>query len=137
MDNADNTLRALQDFLSGPDAKDKINEALSMLSSSDLSSFGIADTVQEKNTHDSQADNKAPLNDLSGFDMPDINPAKLLKIMADFKKADSGSDPRSNLISALKPYLKQDKQRRADKAIKIVKFLKFAPMLENLKDIFN
>lgn len=130
MDNADNTLKALQDFLSGPDAKDKISEALSMLSSSDLQSFATPDAIKEKNSNESQLSE-------SYFDIPDINPTKLLKIMADFKKADSAGDPRANLISALKPYLKKDKQHRADKAIKIVKFLKFAPMLENLKDIFN
>ena len=44
--------------------------------------------------------------------------------MSEFKKADKNADPRSALLSALKPYLKQDKQKRADKAIKIVKFLK-------------
>ena len=130
MDNTDNTIKALQDFLSGPDAKDKINEALSMLSGSDFLSFNS----QGEQTQ--QSATKEPANS-QAFDMPDINPEKLLKIMTEFKKADKNTDPRSNLISALKPYLKQDKQKRADKAIKIVKFLKYAPMLENFKDIFN
>ena len=127
MDNTDNTIKALQDFLSGPDAKDKINEALSMLSDSDFLGFNSqTEHPPAKEPSDSQA-----------FEMPDINPEKLLKIMTEFKKADKNADPRSALLSALKPYLKQDKQKRADKAIKIVKFLKYAPMLENFKDIFN
>ena len=130
MDNADNTIKALQDFLSGPDAKDKINEALSLLSGADLSSFDIAGTPPESKA-------SLPSSDSADLDMPDINPEKLLKIMSAFKNASHEADPRSALLSALKPFLKNDKQKRADKAIKIVKFLKYAPMLENLKDIFN
>ena len=122
MPDTDSTLQMLQDFLSGPDAKDKISEALSMLGSGDFS----LPQAEEKESKKS-GDGDFPI---------DIDPQKLMKIMSLFKSLETKSDPRSDLLAALKPYLKKQKRERADRAIKMVKILKFAPMLENLKDIF-
>lgn len=123
MNDADSTLQMLQDFLSGPDAKDKISEALSMLGGSDFSLPASNDREE--------------INESTKTDLPfDIDPQKMMKMMSLFKSLESKSDPRGDLLSALKPYLSKEKQQRTDKAIKMVKLLKYTPMLEGLKDMF-
>lgn len=122
MADVDSTLQMLQDFLSGPDAKDKISEALSMLGSGDFSF-----QAPEEKEHKKENNSDFPI---------DIDPQKLIKIMSAFKNLETKQDPRSDLLSALKPYLSKEKQPRADRAIKMVKILKYTPMLESLKDIF-
>ena len=59
-----------------------------------------------------------------------------MHLMSAVKSLESKKDTRSDLIIALKPYLKNDKQTRADKAAKLVKLLKYAPLLESVKDMF-
>lgn len=116
MTDSENTLNMIQDFLSGPDAQEKINQALSMLGSGN---FSFSDTEEKK---------EDPFRD--------INPEKLMSLMSAVKSLESKKDTRSDLIIALKPYLKKDKQERAERAAKLVKLLKYAPLLENFKDMF-
>ena len=94
MTDADSALNMLQEFLSGPDAKDKISEALSMLGSGDFS------LPQPEKEQKKETDSDSPL---------DIDPAKLMKIMSAFKSLENKKDPRGDLLSALKPYLAEEK----------------------------
>lgn len=116
MTDSENTLNMIQDFLSGPDAQEKINQALSMLGSGN---FSFPDAEEKKEDAFS-----------------DINPEKLMRLMSTVKSLESQKDTRSDLIIALKPYLKKDKQQRAERAAKLVKLLKYTPLLEGLKDMF-
>lgn len=125
MPDASQALEMLQQFLSGPDAKEKISQALDIMSGRDFDP-GIF-------SGDSSAGEKLPSSD--DF-LKDIDPQKIIKIMSALKKCEKTPDPRTDLLRALKPYLGTKKNSRADKAIKIAAMLKYAPMLENLKDLF-
>lgn len=121
MNDAESTLDILKDFLSAPDAKEKISQALDIINSSDFNFPNL-----------SPGENSPPTGDpLSSLDYK-----KLINLVSSLKKYENTPDPRCNLLRALKPYLNPSKSNRADKAIKIASMLKYAPMLENLKDIF-
>lgn len=122
MNDADSTLEMLQNFLSGPDAKEKISQALDIMGNGNLLNGAFSDSAAPSSKSDTP--------------LPDIDPQKLLNIMSALKKYENTPDPRCDLLRALKPYLGKDKNIRAEKAIKIASVLKYAPMLETLKDLF-
>ncbi len=125
MPNADDALEMIQDFLSEPNAKEKISEALQMLTGESSSNNGNSPQSSSK---ENQVQNTSSV-------FSDIDPQKLMQIMTTFKKLKSEPDPRSDLLLALKPYLSKNKTSSVDKALKIISLLKFAPLLNNIKDI--
>ena len=63
-----------------------------------------------------------------------IDPAslgKITKIMSLMNS--SSSDPRCDLIKALKPLLKDDKRHKADQVLGIMKMLRILPVINELK----
>ena len=55
-------------------------------------------------------------------------PSGLMSIMKNI----SSKDERTELIKALKPFLSEEKQKRADEAIRLLKLVKIIPLLREL-----
>lgn len=68
-----------------------------------------------------------PKNDISNF----LNDSDLVNVMSLVSKLNSHStDPRSTLLTALKPHLSEPKREKVDTAIKILRLLELLPILK-------
>lgn len=79
------------------------------------------------------------LGDQKGTESPlsalgEIDPALLLKAGKALSSLNDRPDDRCLLLSALKPYLRRERQERVDEAIRILKFLRMAECFR--KDLF-
>lgn len=92
----------------------KVNDSLSSLKSTDKSS-----SSNDSSSSESTSDNNI-----------DINTMLKIKEMMD-KINSSHNDKRSNLLLALKPYLRESRQTKLDQYMKL---LNMAPLLEMFKN---
>lgn len=107
---------------------DNIGDILSSLSDKDIESLkqtaqSLFGGTEEKKEETQQS-----------FDFSAIDPmmiGKITRMMSAFNS--SSSNPRSDLIRALKPLLKSDKQHRADQALQMMKMLEILPLIQELK----
>ena len=71
-------------------------------------------------------------NSVTKNENPLADAAQIQSIMSIVSKFNSlGDDKRSQLINALKPYLSEHRQEKADAAIKILKLLEILPLLKD------
>lgn len=120
----DDLMGKIGEILSDDESKKQLSELLQMLMSDDTSDN--SDPVQ------SDSDNSTENVSDAGPDLSSI--FKLTGLMSAF----SQSDKNSELLLALKPHLKEEKQKKVDKAVKILKLIavwniaKESGMLEDL-----
>ena len=104
----------------------------------DFSMDNLADLLGGLREEDLQSlrDTAASLfgNDAPKSDVPEdddgIDPAMMRKIMRLMHAMQSHQDERSALIRALKPYLSEPRQRRAEEAMQLLRMLDILPMLQ-------
>ena len=100
----DDVIGKLGELLSDEESVRQLSELAQMLTSGDEGTEGEPENGNVKST----------------VDGPDISALmKLTGLMG----AASQSDKNSELLLALKPHLKEDKQKRVDKAIKLLKLI--------------
>lgn len=131
-----NAIDMLKDMLNSPDAGEKIGSILSALGGGsdenenpeaalpDLSSIASMLT----STGDKKKAEKSP-------DLTDLPIANIMKIATAYQKLSKEDDPRINLLSALRPYMRHGRQNSVDTAIKLLGLLKLAPLLGDLKEV--
>ena len=112
----DKALGQLQDMLSTEEGK------------RDLESMIGAFTGGDEQKSDDVTHSPAKNNPLSGFNLD-----SMLGIRSVLDGLQSGDDSRTNLLSALKPYLSQSRHGHVDNAIKIMHLGKLPNLLKNLK----
>lgn len=83
-----------------------------------------------KSTDKSSSSNDSSSSENSSFNNIDINTVLKIKEIMDKVNA-SHNDKRSNLLLALKPYLRESRQTKLDQYMKL---LNMAPLLEILKN---
>lgn len=122
----DDLNQALQDILGTEEGQEKLKELTQMLSSGDggidmsvLSGLLGGDSPSKEDSNPGKEESEDP-----GFDIGMILKAK--KIM----EGASGRDKNADLIRALKPLLRPERQKKADSAIKILKLISIWPMLK-------
>lgn len=115
--------------------EDKINNILS--SPEDLEKImSIAKSFSSGQDSKAQEDSPNPgLGALGGLDLGSLDP-KMLQMMGTMMREYSSSSDSKNLalISAMKPYLKQDRHEKVDKAIQLAKMAKIARVAFSNKD---
>ncbi len=106
---------------------DNIGDIISSLSEKDIENLKeaaqsfLGDSQSQKD--ESSKNNFFP--DLGSIDPQMIG--KITKIMSGLNKRNE----RCELISALKPFLSSDKQKRADQAMQIIRIIELIPMLKD------
>ena len=91
--------------------------------------MGLVDSFKGKENSPQKENNKTSVSLPFGLD----NPETLLKLGNAFGKIANDSDPRINLIMAIKPYLNSNRLEGADRAMQILKLSKMSTVLEELK----
>lgn len=67
----------------------------------------------------------SPIEDISGAEELPI----IISIISKLKS--SGNDPRSQLLTALKPHLSEPRREKVDTALKIIKVLEILPLVKD------
>ena len=105
----------ISSVLSNPDAMGKVMEAVRSLAGSSGSG---SDAAQKK-------DDSAPAGALQGL-MSGIDPKTMGSMMKLLGAYTGGDDRRLALLTALKPYLRPERQDNVDRALQIMKLAKVA-----------
>lgn len=71
---------------------------------------------------------QSPIGDIAGM----LGADELMSIMSIINKLkSSGNDPRTQLLTALKPHLSEPRREKVDTAIKILKVLDILPLMKD------
>lgn len=126
-----------------------ISEAISQISPEMIQNFSKMFSNQEKiqqqdtnttnNTNNSANTNSTQTNN---FDFNNIDMNTIMKMSSALGKINNskGSDPRSNLLNSLKPYLRDSKKDKLDNYMNLLNVAKIAEIVkdtnkENKKDV--
>lgn len=127
----DDMTAKIKEILSDEESMKQLNELAQMFSSSDESESSKKDVDAGKRNNDKI--NKPSLNnDMLGFDI-----SKLMQIQQIMSKTEN--DKNADLLLALKPLLKKERQERVDKAVKVLRLLAVWSILKEsglLNDFF-
>lgn len=107
----DDLLNQMQNILSDPESMKQIQELAEMLSDNN-------ETDSDKSDNKDASENKADNNDNL---FSDIDISKIIQLVSIIGSGSSSDDPDTALLLALKPHLKEEKQKKVDKAIKFLK----------------
>ncbi len=105
---------------------DSINDIISGLSPDDMDALRTA--AQSLLGNGGAENNSGGSREEQGEAAPGLSPemlAKISRIMAAMNRRDS----RTELIAALKPLLKKDKQKRADDAMQLIRLIDLLPLI--------
>lgn len=123
----DDLMGMMQELLSDPESMKQIQELTQMLQSESGGSEDSAQSAQAE-TQGEQAEGEGGS---AGFDFGML--FKLQQLM----QATAGENKDAELLLALKPHLKEERQKKVDKAVKILKLLSIWSVLRDsgmLKD---
>lgn len=115
-DNAELALDSIKEFLSSPDASEKIGMVLDALGTS-----APPDGTSQR--------------DDSGGAFGDISPETIMKIVSAYKSISHDEDRRITLLRAIKPYMRKGRSESVDTAIKLLSLARLAPLLGELKEV--
>ncbi len=91
-----------------------------------FSNFGV-DSNNNSNNNSSTSDSN------NGFDFSNIDMATIMKIKNVMSKMNSNKDdPKSNLLTSLKPYLRNSKKEQLDKYMKIMNLTSVLEVFNNI-----
>ncbi|MBE7026818.1 MAG: hypothetical protein E7410_04570 [Ruminococcaceae bacterium] len=121
----DKAIDALKEMLDSPDGAKTIESLVSAFMSGD------SKNTPQNPKDDDEDENDAPV--LSA--LSDIPVDSIMKIAGAYKSLNKTSDPRINLLKAIKPYVRSTRSESVDTAIKLLGLLRLAPLLGELKDV--
>lgn len=87
-------------------------------------------TTNTNNGNIGTTDNSTNTMNNSGFDFSKIDMNTMMKIKSMMEKMNHTSDPRSNLLQSLKPYLRDEKKSKLDQYANLLN-------MANLMELFN
>jgi hypothetical protein len=126
----DDLMGKIQEMLSDEESVKQLGELAQMFSSS-------GNNEKQENVNEKKpVQNNVPDSD-SGFDMGDFDFTKILKVQEIMSQATN--DKSAELLLALRPLLKEEKQAKVDKAVKMLKLFAVWTILKDsglLNDIF-
>ena len=86
----------------------------------------------DKNHYDNKIDdNNNVKSNNNSFDFSNIDMNTIMKMKSIMEKMNNTNDPRSNLLSSLKPYLRNSKKEKLDQYANFINFAKIAEILKN------
>ena len=116
----DDMTAKIKEILSDKESMKQLNELAQMFASSNESQDDVSCNDNNSSASFSASDSASETGNNS-FEMPDFDISKLMKIQEVMSKTEN--DKNADLLVALKPLLKKERQERVDKAVKILKLL--------------
>jgi hypothetical protein len=134
-DDLSNALNQLQQMLNSDDGGQKLNDMVNALGSM---FGGDGNNAPPPNETSSPPKNENPHN--YDHDSPDtdggINLDFLLKLKNIFGKVSNQKDDKTLLLTALRPYMREERRPKLDMIIKLASLAKMGSMLDDFKGLF-
>ncbi|MBR6509180.1 MAG: hypothetical protein IKT38_01055 [Clostridia bacterium] len=106
---------------------DDLSEKLASILNNEESMNRVRQMAESILGEQKKPETQSSLGDFSSL-LGDIDIASLMNIVSKFNSA--SSDPRAQLLTALKPHLSAPKQEKVDTAIKILRVIEILPILK-------
>lgn len=118
-----------------------ISGAISQISPEMISTFSkmLSNSQSSSNSNSNSNSNSSSQNNntSSNFDFSGIDMNTILKMKSVMDKMNNSNDPRSNLLSSLKPYLRNSKREKLDQYSNLLKMANIAELMKNDKKEHN
>ena len=138
-----NTINKLKDMMN----KGELNDVISQISPEMMQNFSSMmknnntssqSEKQNSNQYSNQSQNsdnnsKQSSSQNGGFDFSNIDMNTILKMKSVMEKMNNSNDPRANLLSSLKPYLRDGKKEKLDQYATLLKMANVAELMKNDK----
>lgn len=117
-------------------AMNKLNDMMKSGNLADIVSNIPPDVMKNfssmmNNSSNTNSDNSSENSSNNSFDFNNIDMNTLMKIKNIMDKVNNSNDPRNNLLSSLKPYLRDGKKEKLDQYANLMNFAKIAEILKN------
>ena len=131
-----NTMNKLNDMMKNGNINDLISQIppemmqnfSSMMNNNNNQSNNNGNNNTENNNTTNNINNN---NNPNSFDFSNIDMNTIMKMKNIMEKMNNTNDPRSNLLSSLKPYLRDNKKEKLDQYANLINFAKIAEILKN------
>ena len=114
-----------------PDALKNFSNMMNSNNASTPTPPNVSSQESNNNSTSSSTSNSDSRTNSSNFDFNNIDINTMMKMKNIIEKMNNSSDPRSNLLQSLKPYLRNEKKDKLDQYSKILslkeKFIKIKP----------
>jgi len=91
----------------------------------------LKDIINNINSYNKKENNTNVNNDVSSFDFNNIDINTFFKLKSALDKMNSKNNPNTQLLLALKPYLKKNKKEKLDQYIKLMNVTSIMEVLNN------
>jgi len=91
----------------------------------------LKDIISNINSDNKKENNTNVNNDVSSFDFSNIDINTFFKLKSALDKMNSKNNPNTQLLLALKPYLKKNKKEKLDQYIKLMNVTSIMEVLNN------
>lgn len=113
-----------------PDALKNFSNMMNSNNASTPTPPNVSSQESNNNSTSSSTSNSDSRTNSSNFDFNNIDINTMMKMKNIIEKMNNSSDPRSNLLQSLKPYLRNEKKDKLDQYSKILN-------MTNLMELFN
>ena len=113
-----------------PDALKNFSNMMNSNNASTPTPPTVSSQESNNNSTSSSTSNSDSRTNSSNFDFNNIDINTMMKMKNIIEKMNNSSDPRSNLLQSLKPYLRNEKKDKLDQYSKILN-------MTNLMELFN
>ncbi|MFR2571223.1 MAG: hypothetical protein ACLS90_05965 [Clostridia bacterium] len=110
-----------------------INELLSQIPPDTMKNLSALMNNNSNNNQQSNSNSNTSQSN-NGFDFNNIDIDTMMKMKSVIEKMNSSSDPRSNLLQSLKPYLREEKRGKLDQYSKILNMTSIMELLNQNND---
>lgn len=110
-----------------------INELLSQIPPDTMKNLSALMNNNSNNNQQSNSNTNTSQSN-NGFDFNNIDIDTMMKMKSVIEKMNSSSDPRSNLLQSLKPYLREEKRGKLDQYSKILNMTSIMELLNQNND---
>ena len=117
-------------------AMNKLNDMMKSGNLADIVSNIPPDVMKNfssmmNNSSNTNSDNSSENSSNNSFDFSNIDMNTLMKIKNIMDKVNNSNDSRNNLLSSLKPYLRDGKKEKLHQYANLMNFAKIAEILKN------
>ncbi len=135
MDNNldENSMNKIKNMVDNGD----LSGAISQISPEMIQNFSKLLSNNNNNSHNTNNPNKNSntysknTKTNSNFDFSSIDMNTIMKMKTVMEKMNSSSDPRSNLLESLKPYMREGKKEKIDQYANLLKMANVAEIMKN------
>jgi len=132
-DDLSNAINQLQQMLNSEDGGQKLNDMVNALGGM---FGGSGDTSPPSDTSSPPSGTSSPQGGEHNSDTEGINLDFILKAKDLFGKVNNQKDDKTLLLTALRPYMREDRRPKLDMIIKLASLAKMGSMLDDLKGLF-